>query len=255
MAATKSPRPFALKGRRVYYEMNGVAAGGCNGRSGAGDLVRVGTAAGVVVLGSRDEGRAGALQEVLAARGRAVTAAPRWPAARLVDLAAEEGADVLVLDGALSSEELRTVARSVETRTGPAVLLVGPVRPNSEVLVALACGISGYIDHDSQPEAIADAVDALCAGGLVVPRVTTLPLVAHLREGGRRIVVDRPDGTEARLTHREWEVLVLLRQGYTTGEIADVLVVSGTTVRSHVAALVRKLGAPDRGGLAEPPKT
>jgi DNA-binding NarL/FixJ family response regulator len=54
----------------------------------------------------------------------------------------------------------------------------------------------------------------------------------------------------AQLTNREWEVLVLLGQGRTTREIATRLVVSAGTVRSHVAALLRKLGPPDRVTLA-----
>jgi DNA-binding NarL/FixJ family response regulator len=172
-----------------------------------------------------------------------------------VALAADADAAVLVLDGGMPGGDLRAVAQGIESQPGTAVLVVGPVQPSSEVLVALACGISGYIANDSDPAAIADAVDALYAGGLVVPPSTTHPLVGHLREGGRRIVVNRADGTTARLTHREWEVLVLMRQDYSTAEMAEALVVSGTTVRSHVSSLVRKLGVDGRQGLAEPPTT
>ena len=57
-------------------------------------------------------------------------------------------------------------------------------------------------------------------------------------------------GRSVQLTNREWEVLVLLGQGRTTREIANRLVVSTGTIRSHVAALLRKLGVGDRRTLA-----
>jgi DNA-binding CsgD family transcriptional regulator len=64
------------------------------------------------------------------------------------------------------------------------------------------------------------------------------------RGARRRTVVDVVG--HARLTSREWEVLDLLRQGWTTAAIARDLVLSQATVRTHVAAVLRKLGASDR---------
>ena len=60
----------------------------------------------------------------------------------------------------------------------------------------------------------------------------------------------RPRGGSTVLTHREWEVLVLLRQARTTAEIAERFVVSHGTVRTHVATIVRKLGADGRASIA-----
>ena len=53
------------------------------------------------------------------------------------------------------------------------------------------------------------------------------------------------------LTPREWEVGELLRDGYSTGEIADRLGVSPVTVRRHVGLLLNKLGAEDRDAAVE----
>jgi DNA-binding NarL/FixJ family response regulator len=64
------------------------------------------------------------------------------------------------------------------------------------------------------------------------------------REPRRRTVVRAQ--SEPELTSREWEVLDLLRLGLSTAEIARRLFVSQGTVRSHVAAILRKLRAPDR---------
>jgi DNA-binding NarL/FixJ family response regulator len=176
-----------------------------------------------------------------------------WPTEKLVACAVESEPAVLVLDGWLSGADLRTVARGIEVEPSIAVLVVGPLWPNIEVLVALASGITGYLPTDSKPEAIADTVGALYAGEVVVPRGIALPLVADGHLGGRGITVDRADGRVVELTHREWAVFVLVRQAYSTAEIARHLVVAGVTVRTHIAAVVRKLGVPDRTFLAQPP--
>jgi len=58
-------------------------------------------------------------------------------------------------------------------------------------------------------------------------------------------------GPAERLTSREWEVLELLAQQQSTTVIARSLVISPSAVRVHIAAIVRKLGVPDRGAAAE----
>ncbi len=135
------------------------------------------------------------------------------------------------------------------------VLVLGPLEPDVEILIALACGASGYLPSRSTLPEVADAIDVLLAGDSLVPRAVSLALIQHLRSGGRGIVVTGLDGRTAELTNREWEVLVLLRQELSTAEIARRLVVSHGTVRTHVAALVHKLGVRDRGALAVPANT
>jgi DNA-binding NarL/FixJ family response regulator len=72
--------------------------------------------------------------------------------------------------------------------------------------------------------------------------------VKEFRDHGPR---RRPIVTEAGydLTSREWQVLGLLREGRSTAQIAERLFVSHATVRSHVAALLRKLRVPNRDAL------
>ena len=60
----------------------------------------------------------------------------------------------------------------------------------------------------------------------------------------RRVAV--PDAQAARLTGREWDVLELMRKGCSTLVISRRLFISQTTVRSHVSAILRKLGVSDR---------
>ena len=205
----------------------------------------------MVVVGCRDRVRKAVLSRVLTTRGREVRA-PAWPMQRLLAFAVEASAAVTVVDGCLPADSLRAVAGAVETWPELGVLVVGPLRPNLEVLLALASGARGYLPAQSSADVLADAVDALDAGEMVVPREIWLPLVAHLRDGGRGVTVERGDGRTVELSCREWEVLVLVRQGYSTAEMAERLVVSRVTVRTHVAALVHKLGVTDRAALSAP---
>ena len=192
----------------------------------------------------------GPLVEELLARGHRVVI-EAWSTEKLVAHAVQLGPSVLVLGGRLSGADLRAIARGIEDAPGMAVLLVGPLEPRIEVMLAVASGVSGYLPQESDADVLASAVSALCAGDVVLPR-NTLTLVADPHRAGRGVTVDRVDGQPVELTHREWEVLVLVRQAYSTADIARRLVVATVTVRTHVAALVHKLGVHDRTMLAEP---
>jgi DNA-binding NarL/FixJ family response regulator len=200
-------------------------------------------------MGCADAARVGALTRAVTARSRVVVTAA-WPLERALDAGRAAETAVVVLDGYPSGVALRTMADVTKSRPELDVLVLGPLEPDVEVLIALACGASGYLPSPSPIVEIAEAVDVLLAGDTLVPRAVSLALVQHLRSGGRGIVVTSSDGRTAELTNREWEVLVLLRQEFSTGEIARRLVVSKVTVRTHVAAVVHKLGVHDRSALA-----
>jgi DNA-binding NarL/FixJ family response regulator len=202
-----------------------------------------------VVIGCGDAVRAAALTQAVAARSL-VAVADAWPMERAIAAGREPDTAVVVLDGFPSAAALRALADVTNAHPELAVLVLGPLEPDLEVLVALASGAFGYLPSGSTPAAVAHAVNTLLAGDAVLPRAVSFPLVQHLRWGGRGIVVNGLNGRPAELTNREWEVLVLLRQARTTAEIARRLVVSNGTVRTHVAALVHKLGVHDRGALA-----
>ena len=210
---------------------------------------------GNLVLLGRNGRRAGtALPVLLRTRGRVVVT-ETWPPERLIGFAVEHRAGAVVLFGPLSSGALRAVSEAVERRPEFSAIVVGPLEPNIEVLIAFASGFSAYLPAGSGPVAVADAVDAVLAGRMVLPRASAMPLVEHLRAGGRGMSVQRLDGSAVELTGREWEVLLLLRHVWSTAEIAARLWVSRVTVRTHVAVLVHKLGVADRAALMAPPST
>lgn len=71
-------------------------------------------------------------------------------------------------------------------------------------------------------------------------------VIDEFRERSRRKRLPLVGGRGVDLTSREWEILEYLRDGLTTGEIAERLFVSKVTVRRHVSSILRKLQVPDR---------
>jgi len=95
-------------------------------------------------------------------------------------------------------------------------------------------------------EDIGDELAGVLEGRTALPPELVTRLVDEFRDSAprRRALLGQAGGVQ--LTSREWQVLDLLRQGLGTGEIARRLFVSPATVRSHVAAVLRKLRVPDR---------
>ena len=204
------------------------------------------------MFGCRDADRVAALARVLAARSDA-SVVGAWPLEEAVAAGRHAGVAAVVLDGYPSSLVLRSISGVTRDRPELGVLVLGPVDRDVDVLIVVASGASGYLPSNTAHTEVANAVEALWRGETVLPSAASLAFLQLLRRGGRGIVVSKLDGGSTELTHREWEVLVLLRQGCTTREIARQYTVSTATVRSHVAALVHKLGARDRAALAVSP--
>jgi DNA-binding NarL/FixJ family response regulator len=113
------------------------------------------------------------------------------------------------------------------------------------VYEALQAGASGFLLKDVQPELLVAGIRAVHAGeSLLAPTVTRRMIESFLRKPPADV---RPAllRLEA-LTARERETLALLARGLTNAEIADELVVSETTVKTHVGRVLMKLGLRDR---------
>ena len=175
----------------------------------------------------------------------AVEADPRFTvvavandAAEAIQAALRERPDVALLDmrmpgsGAAAAWEI--TARLPATR---AVMLTVS-RSDEDLFAALRAGASGYLLKDMPFELIAEELAFVLDGRVALPPELVTRLVEEFRDSAPR--------RRAQLTSREWQVLDFLRQGLTTSEIAKRLFVSPATVRSHVAAVLRKLRVPDR---------
>ena len=116
-----------------------------------------------------------------------------------------------------------------------------------DFLTALQAGASGFCEPDAPSDAIVRTVNDVLVNGTAIPRPLVAMLVAQLRHGRGRFVTTCDGVVE--VTEREWEVLSLLRLGRSTAQIGEALFVSAATIRSHVWALVRKLGVDDRAAM------
>ena len=113
------------------------------------------------------------------------------------------------------------------------------------ILDALRAGASGFLLKDAPTEEVVQAVRAVAAGDAVLGPAVTRQLLDQV---GRRLPgpVTRRPGDLAGLTDREQEVLQMLAAGLTNAEISEALVVSETTVKTHVSKVLGKLGLRDR---------
>jgi DNA-binding NarL/FixJ family response regulator len=147
-----------------------------------------------------------------------------------------------VLDGISATRQI------VEAGLDSRVLVLTTFDLDSYVYEALRAGASGFILKDMPRDQLIVAVRTVAAGeSLLAPAVTRRLIDRFLSapsptRGNPRLV----DRRIARLSDRESEVFRLLAQGLSNAEIAQRLVLSNTTVKSHVASLLRKLELRDR---------
>jgi DNA-binding NarL/FixJ family response regulator len=135
------------------------------------------------------------------------------------------------LDGMDVLAELR--ARGSATRVLVLTSATGPAGP----ALALQGGATGFLYKDVDPDALVRAIRSVHDGHTV------------LAPGAAGLVAARPGGSArgiAALTSREREVLALLADGQSNREIAKTLTVSEKTVKTHVSAILAKLGVADR---------
>jgi DNA-binding NarL/FixJ family response regulator len=125
------------------------------------------------------------------------------------------------------------------------VLVVTTFDLDELVHEALRSGACGFLLKDAGPRLLVEAVHAAAHGeSLVSPSVTTR-LLAHFTTAG-----SRPRHPDPPLTDRELDVIKAVARGRTNAELAAELVISLSTVKSHLASVQRKLAARNRTEIA-----
>jgi DNA-binding NarL/FixJ family response regulator len=126
----------------------------------------------------------------------------------------------------------------------PGVLVLTTFDLDEYVFEALRAGAAGFLLKHTSPELLVEAVRAVAAGeGLIAPSVTRKLIEEFVRAAPAPA---RPTSALATLTPREREVLDLMVAGRSNTEIAESLVLSEATVKTHVGRVLMKLGLRDR---------
>ena len=174
-----------------------------------------------------------------------IICAEAWTADRAVELAVQEQPDICLLDIHMPGSGLAAAAAIAERVPASSIVMLTVSQEDEDLFDALKAGASGYLLKTTDPERLPHALQGVLRGEAALPRSLVSRVLAEFRrrqQHGRRA----GEAGFRDLTSREWEVLELLGEGYTTAEIAEKLFVSSATVRTHVASTLRKLSAPDR---------
>lgn len=165
--------------------------------------------------------------------------------AAAVTLAQRTAPDVVVMDIRMTGMDGLSATRLITCHdSGPRVLVLITFDLDEYVYEALRVGASGFLLKDARPEQLIDAIRVVASDdGFLAPGVTRR-LIDAFSAGA--IVQPHVEHALRLLTPREREALLLVASGLSNAEIGERLGVTAGTVKSHINALLGKLGLRDR---------
>jgi DNA-binding NarL/FixJ family response regulator len=160
-----------------------------------------------------------------------------------VRLCRELQPDVVLMDIRMPVMDGVEATRHLTAATSSRVLMLTTFDLDAHVYDAIRAGASGFLLKDVRPDDLAHAVRTVAAGETLLAPAITRRLVEEFVSGP-------PPGAQpgelSALTEREGDVLLRMARGLSNAEIAADLVLSATTVKTHVARIFAKLGLRDR---------
>ncbi|MBC9723903.1 response regulator transcription factor [Streptomyces sp. TRM68367] len=170
--------------------------------------------------------------------------------AEAVRQAAELRPDVVLMDVRMPGMDgIEATRRIVASGGRSRVLVLTTFDLDEYAHAALRAGASGFLLKDALPDELLAGIRAVaCGDAVIAPRLTRrlLDAYAHQLPGPAHNRTADDDPRVRSLTEREREILVAIGRGWTNGEIAERLVLSESTVKTHVGRVLAKIGARDR---------
>jgi DNA-binding NarL/FixJ family response regulator len=166
-----------------------------------------------------------------------------------VKMVAQTGPDVILMDLLMPEMDgLKAIAQLQASHPHTKVLVVTSLEDEQKVLAAIQAGALGYFPKTAPRPYLLEAIRKVADGIPYLPSGIAQKLFKGLREMKAPLVarsaVDEP------LTSRQEDVLALLGEGRSDGEIAAILHLTEATVRSHVHNIIQRLGVKNRSQAA-----
>ena len=156
--------------------------------------------------------------------------------------------DVVLMDIRMPELDGLEASRRIIAAQGdgaPKILMLTTFDLDEYVYEALRAGASGFLLKDTPPEQLVSAIHVVAEGeALLAPSITRRVISEFVKGAGPKPAAQFPKLSD--LTARELEVLKAIARGLSNAEIARELYVSETTVKTHVARILMKLGLRDR---------
>lgn len=152
--------------------------------------------------------------------------------------------DVILMDIRMPGLDGIEATKQIVASGSPArVLVLTTFDLDEYVYAAIRAGASGFLLKDVRPVDLVDAIRLVANGNALLGPTVTRRLLERFADTGH---ADTSSAAIASLTEREKEILRLLAGGLSNAELAQQLVLSETTVKTHVSNVLRKLGVRDR---------
>jgi DNA-binding NarL/FixJ family response regulator len=163
-----------------------------------------------------------------------------------IDAARRLDPDIVLMDIRMPElDGLEATRRLTSDGERPRVLILTTFDLDEYVYEALRSGASGFLLKDTPPEQLVQAIGVVASGEALLAPSITRRLIEEFVRTGKPAQTAPPPGIDE-LTARELEVLRLMARGLSNAEIAKELYVGETTVKTHVARVLMKLGLRDR---------
>ncbi len=165
---------------------------------------------------------------------------------KALQMLATDTPDIVLMDVRMPEMDgLTTLERVKALAPGVSVLMLTLYDDPDYLLRAVASGAAGYVLKDASRDELVRAIRITAEGGAVVAPTMLPDLLTRISQLGPTLS-GRTPSTDCPLSEREMQVLALIAEGRTNQEIADRLILSPTTIKTHVQNILQKLDVSDR---------